>query len=69
METTQQLSLPVPTCAGLLIRVNPENMPENGTERLGVCVTIRHGESIIALPAESSAETVADLVKVLNRHA
>ena len=68
-EATQQLGLPATTRAGLLIRVNPENMPENGTERLGVCITIRHGESVITLPAGSSAEDVANLVKALNRHA
>ena len=69
METTQQLGLPAPTRAGLLIRVNPENMPENVAANPCVCITIRHGESVITLPAGSSAEAVADLVKALNRHA
>ena len=69
METTQQLGLPAPTRAGLLIRVNPENMPENVADNPGVCITIRHGESVITLPTGSSAEAVADLVKALNRHA
>ena len=68
METTQQLGLPAPTRAGLLIRVNPENMPENVADNPGVCITIRHGESVITLPAGSSAETVAELVKALNNH-
>lgn len=31
-------------------------------------VTIRHGESVITLPAGSSAGAIADLVKALNRH-
>ena len=69
METTQQLGLPAPTRAGLLIRVNPENMPENVADNPGICITIRHGESVITLPAGSSAETVAELVKALNSHA
>jgi hypothetical protein len=68
-EATQQLSLPAPTQAGLLMRVNPETMPGDDINVIGSGITIRHGESVIALPAGSSAETIADLVKALNRHA
>ena len=68
-EATQQLSLPAPTQAGLLIRVNPGAMPSNDADRIGQGITIRHGESVITLPAGSSAEAVADLVRALNRHA
>ena len=68
-EATQQLSLPAPTQAGLLMRVNPDTMPGNDVADIGSGVTIRHGESIISLPVESSAEAIADLVKALNRHA
>ena len=68
-EATQQLSLPAPTHAGLLMRVNPESLPGDEVGAIGSGITIRHGESIITLPAGSSAETVADLVKALNHHA
>ena len=68
-EATQQLSLPAPTQAGLLMRVNPDTMPGDDVADIGSGVTIRHGESVITLPAGSSAEAVADLVKALNRHA
>ena len=68
-KATQQLSLPAPAQAGMLMRINPETMPGDETGTVGSCITIRHGESVITLPAGSSAETVADLVRALNRHA
>lgn len=68
-KATQQISLPAPTQAGLLMRVNPDAMPSDDADRIGQGITIRHGESVITLPAGSSAEAVADLVKALNRHA
>ena len=68
-EATQQLSLPAPTQAGLLMRVNPDALPIGDAADIGSGVTIRHGESIISLPVGSSAEAVADLVKALNRYA
>ena len=68
-EATQQLSLPAPTQAGMLMRVNPDAMPSGDVDAIGSGITIRHGESIITLPAGSSAESVAELVKALNRHA
>ena len=68
-EATQQLSLPAPTQAGMLMRVNPETMPSDEMGTVGSGITIRHGESAITLPAGSSTESVADLVKALNRHA
>ena len=68
-EATQQLSLPAPTQAGLLMRVNPDAMPSGDVDAIGSGITIRHGESVITLPAGSSTESVADLVKALNRHA
>ena len=67
-KATRQLSLPAPTRAGLLMRINPETMPSDEMNTVGSCITIRHGESVITLPAGSSAEAVADLVKALNRH-
>lgn len=67
-KATRQLSLPAPTRAGLLMRINPETMPSDEMNTVGSCITIRHGESVITLPAGSSAEAVADMVKALNRH-
>ena len=68
-EATQQLSLPASTQAGMLMRVNPDAMPSGDVDAIGSGITIRHGESVITLPAGSSTESVADLVKALNRHA
>ena len=68
-EATQQYALPAPAQGNTLIRVNPDTMPGGGTVAVESDITIRHGESIITLPAGSSAEAVADLVKALNRHA
>ena len=68
-EATQQYALPAPAQGDMLIRVNPDAMPGGGTVAIESDITIRHGESIITMPAGSSAEAVADLVKALNRHA
>ena len=68
-EATQQLSFPAPRQAALLMRINPDTMPDSDVADVGSGITIRHGESVITLPAGSSAEAVADLVKALNRHA
>ena len=68
-EATQQYALPAPAQGDMLIRVNPDAMPGGETVAIESDITIRHGESIITLPAGSSAEAVADLVKALNRHA
>lgn len=68
-KATQQFSLPAPTQAGILRRVNPDALPSEDVNANGTGIIIRHGESIITLPAGSSAEVVADLVKALNRHA
>ena len=68
-EATQQYALPAPAQGDMLIRVNPDAMPGGETVAVESDITIRHGESIITMPAGSSAETVADLVKALNRYA
>ena len=68
-EATQQYALPAPAQGDMLIRVNPDAMPGGETVAIESDITIRHGESIITLPAGSSAEAVADLVKALNRYA
>ena len=68
-EATQQLSLPVPAQTGMLMRVNPDALPSGDVNAIGTGITIRHGESVIILPAGSSAEEVAELVRALNRYA
>lgn len=68
-KASRQLSHPASTRAGLLMRINPETMPSDEMNTVGSCITIRHGESVITLPAGSSVEAVADLVKALNCHA
>ena len=68
-EASQQLSLPASTQAGMLMRVNPDTLPSGDVNTIGSGITISHGESTITLPAGSSAEAVADLVKALNRNA
>ena len=68
-EATRQLSLPAATQARMLMRVNPDALPNGDENSIGYGIIIRHGESVITLPAGSSAEAVADLVKALNRHA
>ena len=67
-KATQHLSLPAPSQAGMLMRINPETMPGDEMSTVGLCITIRHGKSVITLPAGSNAENVADLVRALNRH-
>ena len=68
-KASQQLSLQASTQSGMLMRVNPDALPGGDEADIGSGITIRHGESVITLPAGSSAEAVADLVKALNRHA
>ena len=67
-EATQKYALPVPAQSGLLLQVNPEEMPNDVTNASWTAITIRHGESAITLPAGSSMESIAELVKALNRH-
>ncbi len=65
---TRQYEFPGPVQAGELIRINPDAMPNDDIEGIGSAITIRHGESVITLPGGSSVETIAGLVKALNRH-
>ena len=67
-KANQQAVNPVTTQCGTLMRVNPEGLPSGNSVVIGTGISIRHGESVITLPAGSSAEAVADLVKALNRH-
>ena len=68
-KASQQLSLQATTQSGMLMRVNPDALPGGDEAGAGSGITIRHGESVITLPAGSNAESVAELVKALNRHA
>lgn len=68
-EATRQYALPALTQGGLIMQVNPDTMPSGEIVAIGSGITIRHGESIISLPAGISAEAVAELVKALNSHA
>ena len=68
-EATQQYALAAPAPAGMLVQVNPDAMTSDDVNAIETVVTIRHGESVITLPAGSSAGAIADLVKALNRHA
>ena len=68
-EATQQYALAAPAPAGMLVQVNPDAMASDDVNAIETVVTIRHGESVITLPAGSSAGAIADLVKTLNRHA
>ena len=67
-EGSQQANLPVTTQSSMLMRVNPETLSDEDTGSREACFTIRHGKSTITLPNGSSIETIADLVKALNRH-
>ena len=66
---TRQYALPAPAQTGALVGINPNAMPGDDIEEIGYAITIRHGECVITLPSGSSVETIADLVKALNRHA
>ena len=68
-EASRQANLPVTTQGSKLMRVNPETLSDGNTVNSEACFTIRHGESAIILPIGSNVETIADLVKALNRHA
>ena len=68
-EATRQYALAAPASAGMLVQVNSDTMVSDDVNGIETTVTIRHGESVITLPAGSSAGAIADLVKALNRHA
>ena len=68
-EASQRLSLPASGQSVTLMQVNPDTLPSGDVNTSGSGITICHGESVITLPAGSSAEAVAELVKALNRHA
>lgn len=68
-EATRQYVLPASTQGGMLMQVNPDTMPSGETVAVRTDITICHGKSTITLPVGSSVETIADLVKALNRYA
>jgi len=67
-EATQQYALAAPAPAGMIVRVDPDAMASDDVNGIETTVTIRHGESVITVPAGSSTEAIAELVKALNRH-
>ncbi len=69
LKATQQNKLPAPVQEGTLIRIEPGMLSGGEADSIGNGIMIRHGESVVTLPAESSVEAVACLVKALNRHA
>ena len=66
-EGAGEMKLPAAIRECRLSRIVPEALPGSCNFEAGI--TIRHGDSIISLPVGSCLETVADLVKALNRHA
>ena len=68
-KAAQQNMLPAPAHTGLLMRIDPDVLPGGNKDSIGGGITIRHGESVVTLPAGSSVEAVATLVKALNSHA
>ena len=54
-EAAQQYALAAPAPVGMLVQVDPDTMASDGINAIETVVTIRHGESIITLPAGSSA--------------
>ena len=67
-EATQQCNIQTIRQTSLLRRVDPGVLSGDDVHDIGSGITICHGESVITLPAGSSAEDVANLVKALNRH-
>ena len=68
-RANQQAIIPKVPQSGILTRVDPGKLRSGDTIANETGITIRHGESIISLPAGISAEAIADLVKALNSHA
>ena len=66
-EATKSYGLSTPVQSGRIIRVNPENLPDDDNH-IESGITIRYGDSTITMPAGSNVEAVANLVKALNRH-
>lgn len=52
-QAAQQLALTAPAQAGLLMRVNPDNLPGKDETNDVAGITINRGESIIILPSRA----------------
>ena len=68
-KASRQLALPSGGQVGTLTRIDPYKLPDDESDTSVPGVTIRHGESSIILLAGVNAESIAELVKALNRHA
>ena len=64
----EQADMPITSQGGMLMRVNPAVLPEGDMNAKRTEISIRYGESVITMPADSGIEAVAELVKALNRH-
>ncbi len=53
-KAVQQLSFPAATQTGMLMRVKLDILPSGDEADIGSGIIIRHGESVITLPAGSS---------------
>ena len=67
-KATQQMTVSNMRPSVQIKRIDPGLLSGNETSNAFPGITIQHGESVVCLPAGSDMETVADLVKALNRH-
>ena len=67
-KASGQADMPITSQPGMLMRVNPAALPDGDLTATQSEIRIRYGESVITMPAGSSMEAVAELVKALNRH-
>ena len=67
-KASGQADMPITSQPGMLMRVNPAALPDGDLTAMQSEIRIRYGESVITMPAGSSMEAVAELVKALNRH-
>ena len=65
IQEKQMASLPQATS---LVRIDPNALPDNNVTNGAQQIIVQHGESTVTLPAGSDVETVALLVRALNRN-
>ena len=68
-KVKEQALLPSAPQTGALYRINPQALPCVNENSMGACIMIRYRETVITMPAGSTAESIAEFVKALNRHA
>ena len=67
-KAKEEGAIPTTTQSGLLLQVNPATLPCGDSVGMRMEISIRYGESIITIPAGINMESIAELVKALNRH-